>query len=167
MKQETLETVKKVHGIFKNRGLTLSAAESCTGGLISHYLTAPAGASAFFSAGVICYSVDAKKTILGIPEETVSGYGVVSEETAREMAERVRMITGTDYSVSTTGNLGPDVLEGKERGLVYIAAVGEGKTIAQELRLHGDRDANREEAALSALRLLIELVEGEFSGCGF
>ncbi len=161
MKPETLETVRKVHGIFKTRGLTLSAAESCTGGLVSLYLTAPAGASAFFSAGVVCYSVDAKKTILGIPEETVSAYGVVSEETAREMAERVRVIARTDYSVSSTGNLGPEALEGREKGLVYIAAAGDGKTVAQELRLHGDRDGNREETALSALRLLIELVEGE------
>ena len=160
MKRQTLETLRTVHEIFKNKGLTLSAAESCTGGLISHYLTAPAGASAFFSAGVVCYSVDAKRTILGIPDETLSRHGVVSEETAREMAERVRMIAGTDYSVSSTGNLGPDVLEGRERGLVYIAAAGDGKTVAEELRLRGDRDDNREETALSALRLLIELVEG-------
>ncbi len=161
MKRKALEAVKRVQDIFKNKGLTLSTAESCTGGLISHYLTTPPGASAFFSAGVISYSEEAKKTILSIPDETISRYGVVSGETAREMAERVRMLAKTDYSISSTGNLGPDVLEGKEMGLVYIAAAGEGKTVSRELRLRGDRNDNREETALSALMLLIELAGGE------
>ncbi len=160
MKRKALEAVKRVQEFFKKKGLTLSAAESCTGGLISYYLTTPPGASAFFSAGVISYSEEAKKSILHIPDEIVSGYGVVSGETAREMAKRVRMLTKTDYSISSTGNLGPDVLEGKERGLVYIAAAGEEKTVSRELRLCGDRNENREDAALSALMLLIELAEG-------
>ena len=159
MKQELLKVIKKVHKIFKKKGLTLSVAESCTGGLISHYITTLSGASAFFVAGIVSYSEDAKKTLLGVSSKTIQHYGVVSEETAREMAEKVRLLTKTDYSISTTGNLGPDVLEGKERGLVYIAASKEGKTISKKLQLKGDREANKEEASLSALRLLIELIE--------
>ncbi len=159
MKQEVLKVIKKVHKIFKERGLTLSAAESCTGGLISHYITTLSGASAFFVAGIVSYSGDAKKTLLGVSSKTIQHYGVVSEETAREMAEKVRLLTKTDYSISTTGNLGPDVLEGKERGLVYIVASKEGKTISKKLQLKGDREANKEEASLSALRFLVELVE--------
>ncbi|MDP3298342.1 MAG: CinA family protein [Thermodesulfovibrionia bacterium] len=159
MKQELLKAIKKVHKIFKERGLTLSAAESCTGGLISHYITTLSGASAFFVAGIVSYSGDAKKTLLGVSSKTIQHYGVVSEETAREMAEKVRLLTKTDYSISTTGNLGPDVLEGKEQGLIYIVASREGKTISRRLKLTGDREANKEEAALTALRLLIELVE--------
>jgi nicotinamide mononucleotide (NMN) deamidase PncC len=65
----------------------------------------------------------------------------------------------TDCSVSTTGNLGPDVLEGKDKGLVYIAASRKDKTISREFRLKGDREENKKEAAVSALRLLIELVQ--------
>ncbi len=159
MKQELLKVIKKVHKIFKERGLTLSAAESCTGGLISHYITTLSGASAFFVAGIVSYSEDAKKTLLGVSSRTIQHYGVVSEETAREMAEKVRLLTKTDYSISTTGNLGPDMLEGKERGLVYIAASKEGKTISRRLNLTGNRGANKEEASLSALRFLVELVE--------
>ncbi len=159
MKQELLKVIKKVHKIFKERGLTLSTAESCTGGLISHYITTLSGASAFFIAGIVSYSGDAKKTLLGVSSKTIQHYGVVSEETAREMAEKVRLLTKTDYSISTTGNLGPDVLEGKEQGLIYIAASKEGKTISRKLKLKGDREANKEEASLSALRLLIELIE--------
>ena len=159
MKQEVLKVIKKVHKIFKKKGLTLSVAESCTGGLISHYITTLSGASAFFVAGIVSYSKEAKKNILGVSYKTLQHYGVVSEETAREMAEKVRLLTKTDYSISTTGNLGPDVLEGKEQGLIYIAASREGKTISRRLKLTGDREANKEEAALTALRLLIELVE--------
>lgn len=159
MKQEVLKVIKKVHKIFKKKGLTLSVAESCTGGLISHYITTLPGASAFFVAGIISYSKEAKKNILGVSYRTIKLYGVVSEETARKMAEKVRLLAKTDYSVSTTGNLGPDVLEGKEQGLIYIAASKEGKTISRRLKLTGDREANKEEASISALRLLIELVE--------
>ncbi len=161
MEQEAFESINRVHEIFKNRGLTLSVAESCTGGLISHYLTTLPGASAFFFAGIVSYTEEAKKSILGISDETVSNHGVVSEETAREMAEKVRMLAKTDYSISTTGNLGPDVLEGKEKGLVYLAASKEGMIISRDLKLRGDRNDNKEEASISALRLLIELVEGE------
>ncbi len=89
------------------------------------------------------------------------GYGVVSEETAREMAEKVRLLSKSDFSISTTGNLGPDVLEGKEKGLIYIAASKKGKTVSKELRLKGNREENKKEASLSALKLLVELVETE------
>ena len=159
MKPDVLKIVEKVHGLFKNKGLTLSAAESCTGGLVSHYLTTLSGASAFFAGGVICYSEKTKTDIIGVSGDVIRVNGVVSEETAREMAEKVRLLVKTDFSISTTGNLGPDVLEGKEKGLIYIAASKFGKTVSRELRLGGNRDANKEEAAISALRLLIELNE--------
>ena len=74
-------------------------------------------------------------------------------------ARRVRLLSQTDYSVSTTGNLGPDVLEGKDRGLVYVAACSAERTISGELHLNGSREENKEEAAASALRLLVELLE--------
>lgn len=159
MKREILKVIERVHEIFRKKGLTLSVAESCTGGLISHYLTTLSGTSTFFAGGVVPYLDETKKSILGISPETILHYGVVSEKTAREMAEKVRSLTKTNYSLSTTGNLGPDVLEGKEQGLIYIAASKEGKTISQKLRLTGNREANKEYASLLALRLLIELVE--------
>ena len=161
MEQKVLEILERLHELLKNRGLTLSAAESCTGGLISHYLTALPGSSKFFSAGVVSYAEETKINILHMKPETISEYGVVSEETAREMAEKMRLLAGTDCSISTTGNLGPDALEGKERGLVYIAASKEGMTISKELKLRRDRSANKEEASLAALTLLVELVEKE------
>ena len=160
MNKEAFQVVQKVHELFKGKGLTLSIAESCTGGLISHYITALPGASNFFEAGVVSYSAEAKKKILGISSDIISRYGMVSEETARKMAEKIRVITKTDFSLSTTGNIGPDVLEGKENGLVYIAVNKEGDTFSKELRLKGNREENKERASLLALKFLIERVEG-------
>lgn len=155
---EITEAVHKAHELLTKKKLTISVAESCTGGLISHYLTCLAGSSAFFDAGVVTYSIESKKSILNVSSETISNYGVVSEETAKEMAEKVRALTRTDYSISATGNLGPDVLEGKEKGLIYIAISRKGQICLRELRLTGDREANKKEAVLQALKLLIEVI---------
>ncbi|WP_333653145.1 CinA family protein [Dissulfurispira sp.] len=155
---EITEVIQKVHELLTKKKLTISVAESCTGGLISHFLTALPGSSAFFDAGIVTYSIESKKSILGVSSGTISNYGVVSEETAREMAEKVRILTRTDYSISATGNLGPDALEGKERGLIYIAVSREGQTFSRELRLTGDREANKEEAALQTLMFLVEMI---------
>ena len=159
MNKKVPAVIQRVHELFKKKGLTLSTAESCTGGLISHFITTLPGASIFFEAGVVSYSADAKKEILGVSSDIISKYGVVSEETAREMAEKVRTLAQTDFSVSTTGNLGPDVLEAKEKGLVYIGVSREGETFTKELRLKGNREENKSEVAFEALKFLVEMVE--------
>jgi len=157
MDTKLLGIIKRVFEFFNNKGLTLSVAESCTGGLLSHYLTYLPGSSNFFTAGIVSYSESAKINILGVSPETIARYGVVSGRTAEEMAERIRLITGSDYSISTTGNLGPDVLEGKERGLIYIGVSREGGVVSRELRLDGERNRNKEDACHRALEFLLEL----------
>jgi PncC family amidohydrolase len=154
-----VEVIQKIHDLFKKRGLTLSVAESCTGGLISHFITTLPGASIFFEAGVVSYSAEAKRKILGVSSDIILKYGVVSGDTAKEMAEKTRSLMKTDFSLSVTGNLGPDVLEGKEKGLVYMAVSKESGTFLKELRLKGDRAGNKEEASVLALRFLIEIIE--------
>jgi PncC family amidohydrolase len=160
MDAEVLKTVKRVHNLFRSNGLTLSVAESCTGGLISHYLTCLPGSSYFFKSGVVTYSEEAKRVILGISSSFISRYGVVSAETAEEMAERIRLLLKSDYTLSTTGNLGPGVIEGTEKGLVYMSVSKAGKTYVRKLVMSSGRIENKEEASLSALRFLIESVEG-------
>lgn len=159
MEPEILAVVSQVHSIFKDKGLTLSVAESCTGGLISHYITSIPGASIFFKTCIVAYSEEVKKSMLGISSDTIERFGVVSDETGREMAEKVRLLSKADYAISTTGNLGPDSLEEKGRGLIYIAVSMEGKTVSKELRLKGNREGNKAEAALAAFKLLIDVVE--------
>ena len=163
MERESTELLESVQKILTEGGMTLSVAESCTGGLVSHYITSVPGSSAFFRAGIVAYSEDIKEGVLGVSADTIGRYGLVSAETAVEMAEKVRVLTKSDFSLSTTGNLGPEVLEGKERGLVYIAAAGNGKSISEELHLKGDRDGNKKAAALAAIRLLLNLLKGELS----
>lgn len=159
MDKETFMLIQKVHEIFKKKGLKLSVAESCTGGLISHYITLLPGASTFFEAGVVTYSAESKKKILGLQSKTISSHGVISKETAKEMAERMRLLTKTGCAVSTTGNLGPDSLEGKDIGLIYTAVSMVGKTFVKELRLNGNREEIKERAAVSALEFIIEVIE--------
>jgi nicotinamide-nucleotide amidase len=153
-----LKKVKIIHSLFTARDLTLSVAESCTGGLICHYLTAVPGASSFLQAGVVTYSAGSKRRILGIPQKVFSTHGMVSEETARQMAKKVRRLTRTDVGVSTTGNLGPGVLENKPKGLVFVAVCSKKRTISIKLQLKGTREEIKEKAALSALNLLAEVV---------
>ena len=162
MNHDIEKTLKKIHDLFKSGQLSLSVAESCTGGLISHYITSLPGASAFFMAGIVSYSEKSKKTILNISNEILNKFGMVSEETAKEMAEQVRIIADSDYSIATTGNLGPDVLEGKDIGLIYIAVSKKGKTVTKQLNLNGSREENKEEAALSAFNLLIDFVSDNY-----
>lgn len=157
MDEETLNVVLETHRLFKTNGLTLSVAESCTGGLLSHYITEIPGSSEFFRVGIIVYSVESKIKILGISPSAIKDHGVVSEQTAREMAERIRVLTDTDYSVSTTGKLGPDSPGDKDTGLVYIAVSRKGTTVSRGIRFKGDRKGNKRGAALSALKLLVEV----------
>lgn len=153
-----LKEAKIIHSIFKEKGLTLSLAESCTGGLICHYLTAVPGASSFLAAGVVTYSAESKKRILGISQKIFSAYGIVSEETAGQMARKIRALTKTDIAVSTTGNLGPDVLEEKPKGLVFVAISSQKGTVSKKLQLKGTRSQIKEKAVLSALKFLAEVV---------
>jgi len=152
------KTVGRISRIFTAKGLTLSVAESCTGGLICHFLTALPGASSFFRAGVVTYSAASKRSILGIGQKVFSAYGMVSEETARQMAGKMRILSKTDVAVSTTGNLGPDVLERKAKGLVYLAVSTRNGTIIRKCLFKGTRGQIKERAACAALALLLEVV---------
>lgn len=116
--QETIAEVV-VQGL-NNQGLTLSAAESLTGGKFSDALIAVSGASQVFKGGVVSYSNDVKIKTLGVKEETIMQHGAVSEQTALEMARQVKRLLNTDVSVSFTGVAGPNYLEDHPPGTVYI-----------------------------------------------
>jgi nicotinamide-nucleotide amidase len=91
----------------KRKKMTISAAESCTGGLVLSKLTNISGSSKYVMAGVVAYSDEIKKTLLGVKEKTLEKYGAVSEQTAKEMAEGIRKRSKTDIGISTTGIAGP------------------------------------------------------------
>ena len=152
---ESLEAV--VSALLRERGLTLSAAESCTGGLIAKRMTDLPGASSVFRGGVVSYTNGVKSGVLGVSGELLEEYGAVSEPAARAMAEGCRNICGSDLAVSVTGVAGPDRdSRGNEVGTVYIALAGPEGTICRKLscgRGRG-RDRVRSAAASSAFDMI-------------
>jgi nicotinamide-nucleotide amidase len=151
----TIEQSFQIFNNLKIKNKTLSTAESCTGGLIASSITDIPGASKIFLGGVVVYATEMKKRILKIPE-IVFTYGVISQEMATAMALSVKSLTGSDYSISTTGNLGPDTMEGKPAGLIYIAVATPENVFVKELRFQGDRYFNKINATNEALKFLIE-----------
>ena len=144
--------------------LTIAAAESCSGGEVAHRITAVAGSSAYFLGSIVAYANEAKRTLLGVPQEILETRGAVSEECARAMAEGARRAFGADLAVSTTGIAGPGgVTARKPVGLVYVALAGPAGTVAEEHRFPGDRAAVVAAAAEAALRLLVGGVEAELA----
>jgi len=125
-------------------GLTLSAAESCTGGLLMESLTNVPGSASMFQGGIVCYSNDMKKKLLNVPAAMLEGNdapGAVSREVAEVLAEQIRMIVDTDFGLSVTGVAGPGYSERKPVGLVFIGIAERGrKTEVFELNLKGTRE---------------------------
>lgn len=158
--EENLENI--VASEMIKRGLTLSIAESCTGGLIADHLTDIPGSSAFFERGLVAYSNAAKIEILGVPVAVIERYGAVSEETARLMAEGIRRISGTHLGLSTTGIAGPTGgSDAKPVGTVYIALADGKETFVRHYIFRWDRRRNKVIMAHSALMLLNNYLKGK------
>ena len=145
--------------LARGRGLTIGAAESCTGGLLSARLTSVPGSSEVFVGGVVAYDDKVKLNELGVPEEVLERYGAVSAETAAAMAGGVRQALGVEVGVSVTGVAGPGGgTPEKPVGLVFIHADAPATSRGIELHLPGNRDAVRRRSAASALHLLRRLL---------
>lgn len=158
---DTLEST--VGRLLLQAGKTVSAAESCTGGEISHLLTTVPGSSAYYLGSVTSYAVSVKENVLGVPAEIISEHGVVSSEVAAAMAEGVRKLTGSDYSVSTTGLAGPGGDGVNPEGTVWIGVSGPNGTITQKRNYHNDRRRNIERFAASSLDLLRQMILKDLS----
>jgi len=138
------------------RGASVTAAESCTGGMVAAALTDLPGSSDMFLAGIVTYSNAAKTALLGVGEDTLSRHGAVSEEVAREMAEGARRVTGATFAVSTTGIAGPGGSEFKPEGRVCFALAGPDGTTTETVEFGAQgRDAVRRAARDHALALLL------------
>lgn len=136
---------------------TIAAAESCTGGLLSHVLTGVSGSSAYYLGGVVAYSNPIKERLLGVKPETLNAFGAVSESTAREMAEGARQRIKTDIGLSTTGVAGPTGgTPEKPVGLVWIGISLHGRTSAYECHFDADREGVKKLTVEKLLSLLIE-----------
>ena len=150
----------QVLALCRERGLTLSAAESITGGLIAKCITDVPGASQVFLGGVVSYTNEVKNHVLGVPSSLLEACGAVSEPVARAMAMGVRVLTGSDLAVAVTGLAGPD--GGNPVGTVFAALSAPEGVFVRRLALSGDREHIRALTAHHAFDLLInQLTEGE------
>ncbi|MBQ3589333.1 MAG: CinA family protein [Clostridia bacterium] len=152
-----LELCTKIVDILKQRGLTLSTAESCTGGLVAKSITDVSGCSSVFYGGVVSYDNSVKQGVLGVKEETLNTYGAVSYETAREMAQGVRRALNTDIGISTTGIAGPGGgTPTKPVGTVYIGIATSDSV--QSIRLNINENFSRSEIRAQACYQLLKLL---------
>ena len=175
---EDRDLAAKLHAELLTRGLTVSSAESLTGGAVADLLSATPGASDTYVGGVVSYATRVKQQLLEVSDATVAGPGVVSAECAAQMASGVRDLLGADYAVSTTGVAGPDAQEGKPVGRVYVGVAGpdrqEDKPVGLvylgvagpagvstvELRLTGDRARIRAATCREAVLAVLDAVVG-------
>ncbi len=147
---------KEASALMRERGWSLSTAESLTGGMFSQELTDLPGASSLFYGGVVCYSNEVKQEI-GVSNETLESYGAVSEECAIELAKSVKARYKTDVGISFTGVAGPDPSEGKEPGTVYIGVASPSGEKVISLQLAGNRDAIRKRTVKHGFNTLFKL----------
>ena len=146
-------------------GKTISVAESCTGGLISHLFTSIPGSSAYYLGSVTSYANSVKERVLGVPAEIIRNHGAVSSECAAAMASGVRELTGSDFSVATTGIAGPGGgSDEKPVGLVWVGVSSKEGTQTFKIQYKGDRKRNIERFAAFALNKIREKINNELKG---
>ena len=147
--------------ILVSKGMTLSVAESCTGGEIAQNITSHAGASAFFNGGAVTYATESKIAILGVKESLIAEYTVTSKQVAEAMALGCKNKFKSDYAISTTGNAGPSKGDGDvEVGTVYIGIATPEKIYSQEFKFSNNREKTIGKAVNKAFEILLSELRG-------
>lgn len=159
---ETLE--RAVVELLSKNGLSITAAESCTGGLVCGKIVNVAGASEVFRGGYITYSNKQKRNVIGVKKSTLEKYGAVSEQVAAEMAKGVLEISKADVAISTTGIAGPGGgTPEKPVGLVYIGCAVKNKVYVEKFNFSGSRNKVRESTVVAALSMVRKYVSSEYN----
>lgn len=152
MKQNILP---QIHDLLLKKEETIAVAESCTGGMLAEMLTRNSGSSKYFLLGIVSYSNKAKNKILRVSNSVIVQKGAVSSETARKMAQSVRILAGSGFGIGITGIAGPTggtFL--KPVGTVFIAINSKNKKLCEKFNFKGSRDKIRKQTALETLKLL-------------
>jgi PncC family amidohydrolase len=150
----------QIVSLANQKMIKYSFAESCTGGLCSHRITAISGSSQTFMGSIVCYDESVKENILGVSSEIIKNYGVVSAQTAEAMARSVAIKLNTQIAISTTGFAGPTGGTSENpTGTVFIGFYIQGKVSSERFHFFGDREIVKERFAQAALFRLLELLE--------
>ncbi len=150
---------KKLANALKEKGLSISTAESCTGGLIAHYITSQSGSSAYFHGSVVSYTNQIKMEVLGVKKSSIDEHTEVSGDVAIQMAQGVRRLMHTDIGVSTTGIAGPTgALPNQPIGTVWIAVSYKDDNIVKCYHFLGNRAENIKNAAEAALYQVLNAI---------
>jgi PncC family amidohydrolase len=159
MKEKLEITIGK---LLRQHGFKLSAAESCSGGLLADHITDVPGSSDYFVGGVVAYAYEAKVALLHVSWDTLRLHGAVSRETAVEMARGVRTALGADIGVSVTGIAGPaGGMPGKPVGTTWIGLSARDGDWARKHVWDGDRRANKEYSAQAGLKFVLDYLNGK------
>ncbi len=151
--------VEELVKLLTEKHKKIATAESCTGGMIAQMITSVAGASAVFDCGIVSYSNEIKKSILGVRAQTLEQYGAVSKQTAFEMAQGVQRLSDADYAVSVTGIAGPGGgSKEKPVGTVYVGVAHPEGTEVYLFHFSGNRDEIRRQTAQAALEKIYQFV---------
>lgn len=154
--EDDIALEKAILDMMKARKLTLSTAESCTGGYIAHLITQHPGCSSVYEGGAVTYSYELKESVLGVSRATLDEYGAVSEQTVREMAQGAIAHFKTDYSVAVSGIAGPDGgTDDKPVGTVWIAVATKKGVTAKLFNFGNKRIQNIERSAIAALTMIL------------
>jgi PncC family amidohydrolase len=166
-REENGELAQEVSQLLTAGGVSLSTAESCTGGAIATLLTSIPGASEWFAGGIVAYANGLKISLLGVPESVIRDYGAVSSETALAMAEGVRKVAGTDLGISVTGVAGPGGgTRQKPVGTVFMALCSRHFRRVWHMHFEGDREVVRSSATGYLLQKLVSHLRGEDEDAG-
>ncbi|QNK64505.1 competence/damage-inducible protein A [Pedobacter sp. PAMC26386] len=158
--EDDIAIEKAILDIMDKKGLTLSTAESCTGGYIAQLITQHPGCSSVFAGGAVAYSYELKQSILGVKADTLAKYGAVSEQTVKEMASGAITYFKTDYSVAVSGIAGPDGgTTDKPVGTVWIAVANKNRVVAKLFNFGSKRAQNIERSAIAALTMILNLLK--------
>ena len=151
-----------LHEYMHAKGLTISTAESCTGGLVSDRITNVSGSSEYFPGGIVAYSYEAKANLLGVSWDTLNAHGAVSEETVLEMARGVRKVFNASIGISVSGIAGPTGgMPEKPVGLTWFGLSTDRGEWARHFIWDGDRVSNKHHSSEAALQFVIDYLEGK------
>ena len=157
--EELVGLARRVGLLFRERGLRLATAESCTGGLVAHLITEVAGSSDYFAGALVTYSNDLKIALADVPSDLLEAHGAVSAEVAGAMAEGTRRRLAVDVAVAVTGIAGPDGgTADKPVGLTYVAVADRDGHAVRRRVWNDDRSTNKRLSAAAALELVLERV---------